>query len=296
MGVSPDECVSISADTKDALARDMPQAAHCRSALLAGLALYGATLLAPSSSRIATSIARLFWSLLDDRKSHPIESARGNAPCAPADVRDRAARAAARASAEANAQVRPLDGDSRGFPGLRFARRRSARLPLGVRAGRRPISPRVWHGCSAAPDARQNRRCVKRRDVLYYKDFEAIVERADADRRVRRRAASRRRPRVARDQEPHPSLVNTEAANMERAAAAAADAAADHRIRGQRLRLCELSPALREIAELRLAHPDESLAELGAPLQSADRQAHGQQPLERAEPAGRRACAAAGAR
>ncbi len=35
--------LSLSADTKDALARDVPEAAHCRQALLHGLALYGRT-------------------------------------------------------------------------------------------------------------------------------------------------------------------------------------------------------------------------------------------------------------
>ncbi len=62
----------ISADTKDALARETPAASHCREALLAGLALYGSTRGAFVTHRNA--VARLFWSLLDDRKAHPIES------------------------------------------------------------------------------------------------------------------------------------------------------------------------------------------------------------------------------
>src|SRR5208283_1861067 len=65
---------STSADTKDALARDMPPALHCRRALLAGLAFYGAQ---PDRSAFVThrnSIARLFWSLLEDRKAHPIQT------------------------------------------------------------------------------------------------------------------------------------------------------------------------------------------------------------------------------
>ena len=70
-------------------------------------------------------------------------------------------------------------------------------------------------------------------------------------------------------------LVNTEAANLERAAAAAAVQRRTIEYSAQRLRARALSPALREIAELRLAHPDESLAELGPALQSADRQADG---------------------
>ena len=51
----------ISADTKDALARETPAASHCREALLAGLALYGSTRGAFVTHRNA--VARLFWSL-----------------------------------------------------------------------------------------------------------------------------------------------------------------------------------------------------------------------------------------
>ena len=63
----------ISADTKDALARESPKESHCRSSLAAGLALYGSD----SHHAFVThrnSIARLFWSLLTDRKSHPIQT------------------------------------------------------------------------------------------------------------------------------------------------------------------------------------------------------------------------------
>src|SRR5271154_2205254 len=65
---------SISADTKDALARDNPKAAHCRAALVTGLALYGANGARKFFITHRNSIARLFWSLLEERKSHPIES------------------------------------------------------------------------------------------------------------------------------------------------------------------------------------------------------------------------------
>ena len=62
----------ISGDTKDALARDLPSDAHCREALLAGLALYGA-----QDGEFVThrnAVARLFWSLLDERKQASIET------------------------------------------------------------------------------------------------------------------------------------------------------------------------------------------------------------------------------
>ena len=57
----------ISPDTKDALARDVPPESHCRNALLAGLAVYG-----NASGEFVThrnAVARLFWSLLDERKA-----------------------------------------------------------------------------------------------------------------------------------------------------------------------------------------------------------------------------------
>jgi DNA-binding transcriptional regulator WhiA len=65
---------SISADTKDALAREMPSATHCKAALVMGLGLYGANAARTVFITHRNSIARLFWSLLEDRKTHPIES------------------------------------------------------------------------------------------------------------------------------------------------------------------------------------------------------------------------------
>jgi cell division protein WhiA len=58
-------------------------------------------------------------------------------------------------------------------------------------------------------------------------------------------------------------LVNTEAANLERTAAAAAAQRRVIEYLDSAHGLSRLSPALREIAELRLRHPDESLSELG---------------------------------
>ena len=60
--------VSLSADTKDALARDVPPAAHCRQALLRGLALYGCS----SRNGFMTqrnAVARLFRVLLQAEQS-----------------------------------------------------------------------------------------------------------------------------------------------------------------------------------------------------------------------------------
>jgi hypothetical protein len=60
---------SLSADTKDALARDVPAADHCRSALRAGLAYFGGV--GARGTRVVrtrrASIARLMRSLGDER-------------------------------------------------------------------------------------------------------------------------------------------------------------------------------------------------------------------------------------
>jgi len=99
--------------------------------------------------------------------------------------------------------------------------------------------------------------------VLYFKDFDAIVElltRIGAFGDVLEledvRALRETKNRIHR-------LVNTEAANLQRSA----EAAAAHRQVIEFLQsaygLVRLTPALREVAELRLSHPDESLAELG---------------------------------
>jgi DNA-binding protein WhiA len=58
-------------------------------------------------------------------------------------------------------------------------------------------------------------------------------------------------------------LVNTEAANLERAAAAAATQRETIEYVASAFGMQNLSPALREIAQLRLHYPDESLTELG---------------------------------
>jgi DNA-binding protein WhiA len=104
----------------------------------------------------------------------------------------------------------------------------------------------------------------KRRDVLYYKDFEAIVDvltLIGAFGAVLHledvRALRETKNRIHR-------LVNTEAANLDRVAAAAAAQRRVIEYLENAFGLGELSPPLREIAKLRLAHPDESLAELGA--------------------------------
>jgi DNA-binding transcriptional regulator WhiA len=254
---------SISADTKDALARDTPKAAHCRAALVTGLALYGANGARKFFITHRNSIARLFWSLLEERKSHPIESRA---------VTRLAHLPTFAISLPASLQTLPPK------PTLKCDRLmeiRSAFLACGSLAA----GAHGYHLEFVLPDPALAERLVwmlrstgrtpkrttrKSRDVLYYKDFEAIVDvltiigafgavlhLEDV------RALRETKNRIHR-------LVNTEAANLDRAAAAAAAQRRIIEYVENAFGLSELSPPLREIAELRMAHPDESLAELGA--------------------------------
>jgi DNA-binding transcriptional regulator WhiA len=254
---------SISADTKDALARELPQAKHCRNALAAGLALYGADTHRTAFITHRNSIARLFWSLLENRKAHPIESraatrlgrlptfaislpdAIKNVPPKPALKCDRLIEIRA-----AFLACGSLAAGAHGYH-LEFV------LPDRELAGRL-----MWMLRSTGRAPKKTTR--KRREVLYFKDFEAIVDvltLIGAFGAVLHledvRALRETKNRIHR-------LVNTEAANLDRAASAAAAQRRTIDYLASAYGLRELSPPLREIAELRLAHPDESLAELGA--------------------------------
>jgi DNA-binding transcriptional regulator WhiA len=252
----------ISADTKDALARDMPEALHCRQALLAGLALYGASIRRAEFITHRNAVARLFWSLLDERKVNPIET-----------------RAATRLQRLPTFAI-PLPARLQNVPAKpahkcdRIIEIRAAFLACGSLAAgthgyhlefvlqQETLATRLaWMLRSAGRPAKRTER--KARIVLYYKDFDAIVEvltLVGAFAAVLHledvRALRETKNRIHR-------LVNTEAANLERTAQAAAAqrSVIDYLQNAYGLR--RLSPALREIAQLRLRHPDESLAELG---------------------------------
>jgi DNA-binding transcriptional regulator WhiA len=250
----------ISADTKDALARDVPHEAHCRQALRAGLALYGR-----SGGQFVThrnAVARLFWSLLDERKSHPIETR------APTRLQRLPTFAIALPERLATVPPKPVHRCDRLIE-VRAAFLACGSLAAGARgyhlefvARSDEIAERLrWMLRSAGAMPKHARR--KGRAVLYFKDFDAIAElltRIGAFGAVLAledvRALRETKNRIHR-------LVNTEAANLQRSA----EAAAAHRQVIEYLQsaygLPRLTPALREVAELRLSHPDESLAELG---------------------------------
>jgi cell division protein WhiA len=252
----------ISADTKDALARELPDARHCREALLAGLALYGGVRGGGEFVTHRNAAARLFWSLLEERKVHPIQT--------------RAATRLQRLPTFAIALPERL-GEMPPKPARkcdRLVEIRAAFLACGsLAAGAHgyhlefvvaedAVAARLeWMLRSAGVAPKKTRR--KRRIVLYYKNLDAIVElltQIGAFSAVLRledvRALRETKNRIHR-------LVNTEAANLERTARAAAEQRRVIEYLRSARGLARLSPPLREIAELRLRHPDESLAELG---------------------------------
>lgn len=251
--------VSLSADTKDALTREVPAAAHCRAALLAGLTLYGR---APGGKAFVTqrnAVARLFR-LLEPGAAH-IEKIAGLRLNRTPSYRISIA-----------AEVEPVPKPIRRCD--RVMEARAAFLACGslsagvqgyhlefVLADERLAGRLNWMLRAVASPPKSMLR--KRRHVLYYKDFEAIVELltiVGAHGAVLRledvRALKETKNRIHR-------LVNTEAANLERSAAAAAAQTELIQFLSSAYGLQHLSPPLREIAQLRLNHPDESLLELG---------------------------------
>jgi len=231
--------------------------------MAAGLALYGADAQRRMFITHRNSIARLFWSLLEDRKAHPIES--------------RAVTRLARLPTFAIALPESLR-ITPAKPTLKCDRLieiRAAFLACGSLAAgahgyhlefvlpEHDLAERLmWMLRSTGRSPKRTMR--KRRDVLYYKDFEAIVDLLTligAFGAVLHledvRALRDTKNRIHR-------LVNTEAANLDRAASAAAVQRRTIEYVASAFGLSQLSPPLREIADLRLAHPDESLAELGA--------------------------------
>ena len=252
----------LGADAKDALARDLPGHAHCRDALIFGLALYGADRERSAFVTHRNAIARLFWSLVDDRKSHPIETLAATrlahlptfaislperlraVPPKPAHKCDRIMEVRA-----AFLACGSLAAGAHGYH-LEFV------VADGGLAERL-----IWMLRSIGRVPKHTTR--KRRTVVYFKDFEAI---ADVLTLIGAfgallhlediRALRETKNRIHR-------LVNTEAANLERAASAATAQRQMIAYIANAYGLGQLSPPLREIAELRLAHPGESLAEIG---------------------------------
>jgi DNA-binding transcriptional regulator WhiA len=255
---------ALSADSKDALARDLPASAHCRAALRAGLAYFGAVA-TPQGWAFRTrraAIARLFRSLLDDRNTGPVR---------------RTAEARLFRSTTYEIDIDDKLAEPPPKPRARCDRRmelRAAFLACGSLAnpqqgyhlefvcGERARADRIA-GLLATESIAGKRTLRKGRAVVYLKGLDAIVAMLSAIGAYGAvlhledvRALKETKNRIHR-------IVNTEAANLVRAASAAAAQREAIAFLADAYGLRNLSPALRESAQLRLAHPDETLAELG---------------------------------
>ncbi len=254
---------SLSQDTKDGLARELPGPTHCKAALLRGLALYGSGRDADVFVTQRNAVARLFWSLLDDRKAYPIVKVPGTrlyrTPSyhigVPPELRGFAPKP--RLKCDRIMDVRAgflacgsLSAATHGYH-LEFV------LALEEHAQRL-----AWMLRSLVAEPKTAVR--KSRRVLYYKDFEAIAEVLSTIGAFGAmlhledvRALKETKNRIHR-------LVNTAAANLDRVTAAATAQRRIINFIAEAHGLRKLTPALREIAELRLKHPEESIGELGA--------------------------------
>ncbi|HEY0394219.1 MAG TPA: DNA-binding protein WhiA [Candidatus Elarobacter sp.] len=255
----------LSADAKDALARDVPADPGVRVALRLGLAYYGAV---DAGDELVfrtrrPAVARLARTLFEDQrgaapvrrghdrrlyKATTFEIDLGLAPAAPPPKPRRRdeRRAELRAAFLCTGSVAaPQHGYHLEFVTSHAAR--AERIAALIRA--EGIEPRTM--------VRKGRR------VVYLKGLDAIVTvlgAIGASGAVFHledvRAVKETKNRIHR-------LVNTEAANVVRAASAAAAQREAIQYLADAYGLRNLSPALREAAQLRLAHPDETLLELG---------------------------------
>lgn len=251
---------SVSADTKDALAREPVEPAHCRAALLEGLLVYGAGSRTNVFRTGRPAIARLAWSLLADRRLHPIrklESKRlHRAARYEIDVGARAVPRKPTARCDRRIELRAaflacgsLASPLRGYH-LEF-------VPPSEAAAERLVGILRAEGLDPKLAPRKGKRVVYFKQVDAIAQFLAAIGAAQAVFAVEDlRALKETKNRIHR-------LVNTEAANVDRAVSAAAAQREAIALIADAFGLAGLSAPLREAADLRLAHPTDTLAELG---------------------------------
>jgi DNA-binding transcriptional regulator WhiA len=252
---------TLSADAKDALAHESPAADHCRGALRSGLVLYGAASDGLTFRTQRLAVARLLRTLLDEPDRQPI--VKRNAV--------RLTKAAAYELTIAAGQTLPRR------PTRRCDRRMEIRAAF-LACGSLATPARGYHLEFYPPDETRTERLAALlradgrhpklarrggRPLVYFKDideiaevltsigaFGAVLHLEDV------RALKETKNRIRR-------LVNTEAANVERAATAAARQREHIALLAETRGLARLTAVQREVAELRLAHPSDTLAELG---------------------------------
>ena len=261
----PAERSRLSSDAKDALARDVPADPGVRAALREGLAYYGGVEAGgelvfrtrrPAVARLARTLFEEQRSGAPVRRGHDrrlykattFEIDLGPAPAAPPPKHRRRDERRAELRAAflcAGSVAAPQHGYHLEFVAADAARPER----IGKLLAAEGIAPRTM--------LRKGRR------VVYLKGLDAIVTALGAIGASGAvfhledvRAVKETKNRIHR-------LVNTEAANVVRAATAAAAQREAIQELADAYGLRNLSPALREAAQLRLAHPDETLAELG---------------------------------
>lgn len=251
---------TLSGDAKDALARTPVETDHCRAALRDGLLIYG---VAPGGSIFRTqrsALARLLWSLLDDRKAHPIRRVAGKRlrrlPVYEIDAAGETHPRKPTARCDRRMELRAaflacgsLAAPARGYH-LEF-------VPPDDAAAVRLAALLRSEGMRPKTAPRKGRRIVYFKDVDQITLFLAAIGASQALFHLEdQRALKETKNRIRR-------LVNTEAANVDRAASAAAAQRQWIALLADAYGLRNLSAPLREVAELRQAHPTDTLAELG---------------------------------
>lgn len=249
---------TLNLDAKDALAHDIPQTSHCRQALRHGLLLYGTTQEGTVFSTQRLAVARLAKTLFEPPAHKIVHSHQRGLQIytirlvepAPFSVPKPHARCDRRMELRAAFLTCGLLAQPQRGYHLEFT-------PSTHAAAQRLLALLQAEGRAPKQTTR------KHRTVMYFKNIDEITPLLTAIGAFNTvclledtRALKETKNRIHR-------LVNTEAANVDRAVNAAAQQRETIALLEDAYGLRHLSAPLREIAELRSAHPTETLAELG---------------------------------